>query len=241
MDMTTGPDGYTYIVTDTALYTFDSRDAADGLDPLDVDEFGGWAGADWGIDAEMVAGYLYVGASSGVHIFSLDDPENPQEVAYTPSYSPVLDMASLENALYLADGQGITVLDVSDPAAPAEVKRVSLGSKLALKVGVDEETRGLLVLTLATLERFSVQANPVNPVFSKRRSLLGALMTEMKVDGRWAYFNGLLSTDTVFWDGLNLVKKGTHDLRDWTDGRALRDGMAERVQPLQNKYEVWAE
>jgi hypothetical protein len=137
--------------------------------------------------------------------------------------------------------RGITVLDISNPTAPVEVKRISLGTKLALKVGVDEETRGLLALTPATLERFDVRASSKNPVFSTRRSLLGVLMTEMKVDGRWSYFNGLLSTETVFWNGQTLAKKGQHDLREWVNGRVLRNGKAERIRPLYNEYEVWAE
>jgi hypothetical protein len=149
-----------------------ARDAAWGLEPLDVDDleqdFGFWSGPDWGIDAEVVNGYLYVGAWSGVHVFSLEDPEDPVEVGYAPSYAPVLDMDSLEGALYLADGLGVTVLDISDPTSPTEVKRVSLGGRLAMKVGVDEETRGLVVLTPTTMERFDVIANASNPGFSAR-------------------------------------------------------------------------
>ena len=173
VDMAAGEKGYTYILADSTVYTFDALDAAWGLTPLNADDleqdFGFWSGPDWGFDAEVVNGYLYVGAWSGVHVFSLEDPEDPVEVGYVPSYAPVLDMASLEASLYLADGLGITLLDISDPTSPVEAKRVSLGGKLAMKVGVDMETRGLVVLTPTTVERFDVNANASNPVFSARR------------------------------------------------------------------------
>ena len=246
VDLTEGPDDYTYVLTDDTLYTFDTLDLSSGLYPIDSDELivpgSCWfcGGPDWSFDVEVHGDNAYVASWSGVHVFDLSDPEAPVEVGHFASYAPVIDMALFRGIAYLADGFGITVVSVADPTAPIEVERVPLGT-LVEALGVNEESWRLMALTPGSLRKFSLGGNPFRPTETGSVGLAGWSFYEMKVEGRWTYLNGLW-TQTVLDEGAGgFSTQGTHDLRAWVNGRILREDRAEHVRWLFNEFQVWEE
>lgn len=247
MGLARGDDGYVYVLADATLYTFDAVEAAGGdLWPVDADELETpgdcwWCGGpDWSFDVEVIGGHLYVGATSGVHVFSLEDPWAPEEVAHFVSHGPVLDMAHHRGRLYLADGWGITVVDVSDPVDPIEVGRVGTGMAV-WTVGVNARDRAVMALSPTKLLRYDIRSFDRDPVKTGQIGLLGLLFYGMEVEDRWTYLSGLW-TQTVFDDPLTgLSRKGPHGLREWVDGRVIDDGRALRLDLLGNELELWEE
>jgi len=248
VDLEAGPEGYSYVLADGTLYTFDTWSLEDGLQPIDQDglEIPGtcwWCGgSDWGNDVEVDGDHLYLATWGGLHVFSLEKPWNPQEVAFVPGHGPASDVEVHGRVAYLADGLGITVLDLYDPTVPVERKRLSFWTP-AQAIGAAMEEGRLYALKATELRSWNIAANPFNPVPSDTESLAGLLFERMRVEGRWIYLNGLW-TQTLYDDpAFGLSKKGQHDLRPWVSGRLLRDGRAERTKNLtcDPVYEVWEE
>ncbi len=244
VDLTAGPEGYTYVLADGTLHVFDTWIAEDGLEPVAAIELSipgtcWWCGGpDFGFDLEVSGEHLYLAAWGGLHVFELSEPWEPREVAFVPGRGPVLDVEVAGAALYLAEGLGVTVLEVSDPTSPMERRRLGLGTPV-LAVGASPEEGRLLALTATKLRSWNVAASPFAPVTGGSLTVAGLLMPEMKVEGRWAYLSGL-GTRAVWDDPVSgLVSKGTHDLRDWVDGRVVRGGRAERARKPLNRYELW--
>jgi hypothetical protein len=245
VDLAPGNDGYTYVLTDTELLSFDPLDAANGLEPLarealTVPGTCWWCGGpDFGTDVAVVGDFVLVAALSGVHVFRATSDGGLTPTGYLPGRVAVLNLARLGGVVYLADGAGITVAALDENGALFEVKRMSLG---ALAIGVDVNTTNekLMVLTPTKLRRFEIGGNPYAPTAKNQVALSGLLYPRMRVDGAWTYLNGLLGTQTVEDAAEGLLKRGPHDLRDWVDGRIVRDGVAERLSPgCANAYEVW--
>lgn len=245
VDLAPGDDGYTYVLTDTELLSFNPLDAANGLEPLarealTVPGTCWWCGGpDFGTDVEVVGDFVLVAALSGVHVFRATSDGGLTPTGYLPGRVAVLNLARLGGVVYLADGAGITVAALDENGALFEVKRMSLG---ALAIGVDVNTANekLMVLTPTKLRRFEIGGNPYAPTAKNQVALSGLLYPRMRVDGAWTYLNGLLGTQTVEDAAEGLLKRGPHDLRDWVDGRIVRDGVAERLSPgCVNAYEVW--
>jgi hypothetical protein len=181
---------------------------------------------------------VLVSAASGVHVFRASDGVL-EPTGYLPGRVAVLGVAALGGVVYLADGTGITVATLDEFGAISEVKRVSVGAA-ALGVGVDATNEKLLVLSPTKLRRFEIGGNPYAPIVKDSVALSGLLYPKMRVDAAWTYLNGLLGTQTVEATASGLTKRGAHDLRDWVDGRIVREGIAERLAPgCANAYEVW--
>ncbi|MCK9460851.1 MAG: kelch motif-containing protein [Proteobacteria bacterium] len=245
VDLASGDDGYTYVLTDGALLSFDPLTAAGGLEPIDVKELivpgtCWWCGGpDFGTDMEVVGDLVLVAALSGVHVFRATDDGLLAPTGYLPGRVAVLDVAALGGAVYLADGAGITVAALDESGALSEVKRLSLG-KPVLGVEVNEPGEKLLALTTDKLRRFELGGNPYLPFEKNSVSVSGLLYPWMRADGAWTYLNGWFGTLTVEDSATGLKLRDAHDVRDWVAGRIVRDGVAERVAPgCANAYEVW--
>jgi len=199
-----------------------------------------WCGGpDFGTDVEVVGDLVLVAALSGVHVFRASADGLLAPTGYLPGRTAVLDVAALGGVVYLADGAGITVAALDENGALSEVKRLSLG-KLVLGVEVNRAGEKLLALTTNKLRRFEIGGNPYAPFEKNSVALSGLLYPWMRVDGAWTYLNGWFGTQTVEGAAAGLMLRGSHDVRDWVDGRIVRDGVAERVAPgCANAYEVW--
>jgi hypothetical protein len=151
----------------------------------------------------------------------------------------VLDLAIYGGVVYLADGTGLTIAALDEDGALTEARRIGLGA-LAIHVDVDSTDGKLMVLTTTSLRRFELGANPYLPTEKNRVGLAGWSYPGMRVDGPWTYLNGFVGTRTVEDAAAGLLSRGPHDLRDWVEGRIVRDGVAERVAPgCANAYEAW--
>ncbi|MCK9463300.1 MAG: kelch motif-containing protein [Proteobacteria bacterium] len=245
VDLAPGEDGHTYVLTDSALMSFDALTAAGELEPIDTEELTvpgtcWWCGGpDFGTDVEVVGDLVLVAALSGVHVFRATADGGLVPTSYLPGRVAVLDVAALGGVVYLADGTGVTVAALDENGALVEVKRLSLG-KPVLGVEVNQTGEKMLALTTNKLRRFEIGGNPYAPFEKNSVSVSGLLFPRMRVDGAWTYLNGWFGTQTVEDAAAGLMLRGAHDVRDWVDGRIVRDGVAERVAPgCANAYEVW--
>jgi hypothetical protein len=111
---------YLYVTHGNLLYVYDMRDPAEPKRVKELD-LGNLAG-----QTALHAGLLYV-LSGGVHVFSIDDPENPQEVGVWKADEPRA-MHFQDNLMIVpASGSGVYTVDVSDPAHPKELADWSVG------------------------------------------------------------------------------------------------------------------
>lgn len=158
VDFAATADDYSYVLADGTLYTFDlAVIGGPDLSPTDADELESpgscwWCGADWGISLATDGEVLYVGATSGLHVFSLADPGDPVEVGYLATRGPVRDVAASGDLLYLADALGVTVVDVTDHELPLELEHVRAGLPVK-RVGLGGGD--LMVLTSFDLRKYA--------------------------------------------------------------------------------------
>jgi hypothetical protein len=246
VDFAAGDEEYDYVLTDSTLYTFDVYEPDAAIYPVDEDEIqipGNWwwqDDTDWSFQVELTDGFLFVGSFSGLHVFSLDDPANPEEIGYMPSHGIVRDIVVAGEIAYLADGSGITVVDIRNPSEPLEIERKCLGTMIK-EIEYNERDWRLLALTPFHIRKFDVLSNPANPGEVESIGLLGLTFWEMRTEGRWNYLNGLWTRSLYDDPNDGLQTMGDHDVRAWVQGRELREGQAERLNLLQNKFEIWGE
>lgn len=244
VDFVSGPEQYTYLLTNRRLHTFNLDALSDGLTPVDTDSVsrpgGGWHHplTDRSYDIEIHGSHAYVASWSGLHVFSLEKPWDPEEVGHLSTDELIRDMAFLGKVLYLASGLAIIVVNAADPTNLFEVNRVDLDGH-ALKVGVNNEDRRLIALTQQVLQRFDVSTDPYWPYETDSMTIAGRAFDEMKVDGSWIYLAGRWTQSFFDDDSGGLVLKGSHELSEWVKGRALKEKFAERIMKQQNRYEVW--
>jgi hypothetical protein len=86
-------------------------------------------------DVAITHGYLYVGTTHGLFIFSLADPASPQQIGQFPGVN-VHRLTISGNLAYLAmGGAGLALVDIADRTNPELVKIVENGnSVLAIRV-----------------------------------------------------------------------------------------------------------
>jgi hypothetical protein len=188
----------------------------------------------------VVGNFALIGSATGVHVFSLTDPANPAEISYMPSHGAVIDIAALSGIIYLADGRGITIATLNESGTLTEAKRVNI-STLALAVGVNERDGKLVVLTPASLRVYELALDPLAPFEKRRLNMLGLSYLNLIVENRWTYLTGLWTKAVYDGGATGLSNMGPHSVAAWTDGRILRDGVAERVDWVENALEVWSE
>jgi hypothetical protein len=240
--MAAGPDGLVYAAAGAGLSTLDASGTAIAVvdeDDLVVPGSCWWCGGpDPVLDVAVWRGHLYVGALSGLHVFSLAEPSNPAEVGYLPASVAVADMAFFGDTLFLADGRWISAVDISDPAAPTERARIDAGA-FVRALGVNARDRRLMALTPTKLVRFQMGSRPWQLARTGQIGTLGLLFHELRVEGRWTYLSGLW-TQTVYDDPhTGLSRKGSHDVRPWVDGAVLEQARAVRVDWTDNAVELW--
>jgi hypothetical protein len=244
VDFGPGPDGYSYVLTTMTMVTLNTKDPSAFLSPIDRDRLvkpcHGWCHPvmDRSFGVEVREGWAFVGSMSGVHVFSLEKPWNPEEIGYLPVDGPVRNVVAFGKMLYLASGTSISVVDASDPASLELVDEIPLDERV-LFVGVNEAGWKLVALTMRHLVVFDLGINPTAPMEADRIGVAGGAFDAMKVDGPWTYLAGLWPQSVFDDPELGLVRKGPHDLDAWVRGRVLRDEQAERVRWLHNRYEVW--
>ncbi len=87
-------------------------------------------------DMELVGDYLYAGCRelggdhdrTGLHIFDVSDPHNPQPVTYQPK-SSIYEIEIGDDFAYIAANGIVGVYDISDPANPAIIGSVTQWSE----------------------------------------------------------------------------------------------------------------
>jgi hypothetical protein len=196
--------------------------------------------SDWGMDLHVSGDVAYVGSWKGIHAFSLEEPWNPYEVAFTRMDLPVTAMTSLGNLLYVAQGDDVIVLDGSDPTALVEVSRISLGGSI-MSLDINAEDRKVVALTPFELVLLDTMPNPAWPVFSDSIALIGWAFDDMRVDGSWIYLSGWWTQSFHDSDEEGLQRMGWHDLREWVEGSRMDGWAAERIDDHLHRYEMWVE
>jgi hypothetical protein len=244
VDLAKGEEAYDYVLTDGTLYTFDVFEPADGIQPIDTEEIEKpdwscwWLKTDWSYAVERKGQYLYVGSMSGMHVYSVEDPADPEEVAYLESYGKVRDIVVAGEIAYLADGWGITIVDVGSPSEPVEVGRRHVGKRVE-SLELNWGGKSLYALTPFKLQKYDVLSTPKDPVKKEELGILGLAYWDMKADGNWVYLSGLWNKSVYDRKEEGLIKKGGHNVRAWVAGRITRPGQAERIRGTGNTFEVW--
>lgn len=241
-------DEYTWVLTNSGLYTLAKWPGSGGgvievdREDLLVHMVGPWSCSlsDWGMDLHVSGDVAFVGSWKGIHAFSLEEPWDPYEVAFTRMDLPVTAMTSLGNLLYVAQGDDVVVLDGSDPSALVEVGRTSLGGSV-MNLDIESEDRKIVALTPLELVLLDAMPNPILPVFSDSIALIGWAFEDMRVDGPWIYLSGWWTQS--FHDSREdgLQRMGWHDLREWVEGSRMGGWAAERIDEHLDRYEMWVE
>lgn len=131
-------DDHLYVINDLSLYVYNI--AAGNFQEVDVVDIG------FGVETITTRpGFLYLGANNGMHIYSLNRPEDPEflfRYDHIVSCDPVVvqgDRAYLTLSTGLPCGaraiNALEIIDISDPQAPFLIKQYPMTSPRG--IGVD--------------------------------------------------------------------------------------------------------
>ena len=108
LEMAKGPGDYTYVLTDYYLYTFDTWNIGDELEPIGRVSLKG-ENQDYGVSMVVYGNLILVGGMTGVHVFDISSPEAPVQVNYLGVGEWVNDIVVHNSVAYFAAKESFSV------------------------------------------------------------------------------------------------------------------------------------